>query len=246
MLLQQEFQNHIHTFVNLVYPARCIACGLLLVYNEDHICNNCYNKIKLLHTPLCKKCSREIARFSTQNDICTPCKSTVFYFKRCFSVVQYDELTKAIFHEIKFKKRRSCITIFKNHILSKLNALDNALFTNTIVIPVPLDRRRQKERDFNQSEILAKYISSFFHLRHKTNMLKRIKQSIPQSILNKKMRLHNLEGAFCVRNKTEVNQKKVLVVDDIFTTGSTVNECAKVLKQAGATEIMVFTLARTI
>ncbi len=245
MNFKKTAYNYYNTFLNLIYPQKCAICGISLLYDANYICNICINKIKLLSEPLCKKCSKELPPFTKHNGICSSCASSSFYFQYCFSAVRYDELTKIIFHEIKFKKRRNLLNIFHYHLHAKLKSTKQ-MIDNSIVIPVPLDSKRKKEREFNQSNIIAKKVSSYYHIPYEPNLLFRIKENIPQSILSRKERINNIKGAFIVKKKNKIENKNIILVDDVFTTGSTVNECAKALKEAGANKINVFTLARAV
>jgi len=150
-----------------------------------------------------------------------------------------------IFHEIKFKKRRKLLNVFEPYVRLKLDIIKDMLH-NTTVIPVPLDKKRKRERDFNQSELLAKTICRYINIPLELHVLQRIIQQQPQSILHRKERLQNLKGAFIAKRADRIAGKHILLVDDVLTTGSTVNECARVLKEAGAHAITTFTLARAM
>jgi ComF family protein len=115
-----------------------------------------------------------------------------------------------------------------------------------LVIPVPLHPTRLREREFNQSLLLADQVATHLHLPLSFTNLVRIVPSEPQSTLSRKERMKNLRRAFAVRHPEQVAQKRILLIDDVFTTGTTVNECAKVLRKAGAEAVFVLTLARTI
>ena len=246
MLLTQEIRNHVNTCIHLIYSAQCVMCETTLQFDEKYICHACQSKIAPLREPLCRKCACELAPFLAHTRrMCSSCASKKFYYTRCLSVIRYDELTKRVLHEVKFKKRRSLMNIFNEQLRRQLARMREELITR-IVIPVPLDHKRKYERQFNQSELLAKKISRFCRLPYTSKILKRIKKGIPQSMLNRKERLSNLAGAFMVQHKKAIEAKKLLLFDDVFTTGSTVNECAKVLMDAGARDVTVFTLARAI
>ncbi|MBI4358842.1 MAG: ComF family protein [Candidatus Omnitrophica bacterium] len=116
-----------------------------------------------------------------------------------------------------------------------------------MIIPVPLDSRRARERGFNQALIIAKMLKR----TDKKNtppivpLLRKVKKTLPQSQLRREERLNNLAGAFTIRKQRGIRGKQILLVDDIFTTGSTINECTKVLKEAGADRVDFFTIARS-
>lgn len=113
------------------------------------------------------------------------------------------------------------------------------------VVPVPLHRERERERGFNQSEILASIVAKRFHRPVLRKALARIRRTLPQAG-KPRDRVRNVRGAFTVGNPERVKDRTLLLVDDVFTTGATVNECAKVLMKAGARRVLVYTLARVL
>lgn len=115
-----------------------------------------------------------------------------------------------------------------------------------LLIPVPLHIKRLKERGFNQAVLLSKEIKRAHSIPIEMFGLKRIRATRPQVLLKEKERMLNVKGAFAVKNPANIKGRKVLLIDDVFTTGATVNECAKVLKKAGAERIDVLTLARVV
>jgi len=245
MTITHEISNCLKSIVNLVYPDVCILCETELQFDEEYLCPGCYNAISILTPPLCTQCSTELPPFLPSRNKCSSCSSRKWYFNKCISIIRYDDTAKKIFHEIKFRKRRNILSIFSNYITQKLESFELNV-NNAIIIPVPLNYNRKIERDFNQSHIIAKMVRSFYRLPCESNILKRIKQSTPQSVLNRKERLENLIGSFTVVKPYKIRNKDILLIDDVFTTGSTVNECSRVLKESGAHTITVITIARTL
>jgi len=117
-------------------------------------------------------------------------------------------------------------------------------FSKFILIPVPLDKKRLKWRGFNQAEEIGKELAKYFKIPLFSDCLIKIKKTFPQVELNEKERKENLKGAFLVKDKNLIRNKKVLLIDDVYTTGSTMKECAKVLKESGAKEIVGIVIAR--
>lgn len=243
MFLQRFIRNHFRAVLQLVYPEECAICGKALLYRENHVCSGCILAIRPLQEPLCKKCSLELPRFADDTRTCSSCRQNQFHFCRAFSCIRYDEQTKKIFHEVKFHNRRSLLRVYDALLEQKITHIVASL-KDHIVIPVPLDRARRRIRDFNQSALLGKRIARLASLQYSEGLLRRVKKSAPQSLLGKKERLHNLDGAFRVPRGQSVLNRNIALVDDVFTTGSTVNECAKTLRAAGAAKVTVITLAR--
>lgn len=113
-----------------------------------------------------------------------------------------------------------------------------------IIIPVPLNKSRKKERGYNQTELIAKEISKNIKNLKYLNILEKTKNAVPQSTLNKAQRLKNLENAYKLKKEINIQDQKILIFDDVFTTGTTANECAKIIKTIGSNKISIFTIAK--
>lgn len=111
-------------------------------------------------------------------------------------------------------------------------------------MPVPISKKRRKERGYNQSELIAKEIAKNVCVEYNTSCLFKVKNIVEQSKLNKEERQKNIQGVYKLHNSNKITDKKILLVDDIYTTGNTVNECCKILQQANPKKIDVFTLAK--
>ena len=245
MPLVNEIRNCCRAFVNLLYPDTCVLCNGDLCFDEDGVCHACKKTITVLQEPVCRRCAYELPPYVPVPAPCPACHSRKMYFKKTHALIRYDDIAKKIFYEIKFRKRRALLNIFDSSIAQKLKKIAFTV-NNAIIIPVPLEFYRKHERDFNQSEIIAHKVSTLTGIPYTTRVLKRVKKSTPQSMLRRKERLHNLINAFKVMQSATINHKDIILIDDVFTTGTTVNECAKVLTEAGAQTVTVFTLARTI
>ena len=113
-----------------------------------------------------------------------------------------------------------------------------------IIIPVPVSKKRFKQRGYNQSALIAKNLAKTLNIDYKENVLVKIKDNKPQSEMGQDKRKSNVKGVYTIKNKEIINQKKILLIDDIFTTGNTVNECAKVLIENSANNVGIFTIAK--
>ena len=119
-------------------------------------------------------------------------------------------------------------------------------FVNFILVPVPLERKKLKWRGFNQAEEIGKELANFFGIPLITNCLIKIKETLPQVELSDEERRENIKGAFLVKDKELIKNKKILLIDDVYTTGATMEECARVLKKAGAKEVIGIVIARAV
>ena len=152
----------------------------------------------------------------------------------------YDDKIKEAIKKIKYRNLFSYVDELVARGISKL---DLEQFKDFMIIPVPLHEKRLKSRGFNQAEIIGKVLSGKLNIQLRTDILKRVKDTSSQVKLNKKAREENIKDAFTVNSKVKFKNMKALLVDDIFTSGATLNECAKILKKAGVQKVWGFTLA---
>ncbi|MHB8842981.1 MAG: double zinc ribbon domain-containing protein [Candidatus Aquicultor sp.] len=229
-------------FVSLFFPEKCHFCRTLLNIQGEEIpglCPACEKDIKWLFDPYCPRCGRPFPKGSTSH-LCADClrEKTSFDWGRAAALYQ-GVLAEAI-QRFKYQGEVNLarpLSWFWN----KIN-LENIPFE--AIIPVPLHPVRLRERGFNQALLLGKTLGKIHHKKVLTGALRRVRNTIPQVQLDHSERAKNVRGAFAVRKKQEILDKRLLLVDDVFTTGATVNECAKVLKKSGAREIIILTLAR--
>ena len=222
------------------YPPRCILCGKLMKIGEqDIICQDCQNTVHWKEGAVCQKCGCSIY---VNQKYCDRCQQENFVFEKGIAVFSYSDVRDTIAH-FKFRYwKRDAVPLGKimgDYLLTYYPELAEQ---SEILIPVPMYRKKQKMRGFNQSELLAKVIAERIE-KPCVNHLVRIKETIPQSQLNPEERKQNLQGAFAVENVEEIKGKTILLIDDIFTTGTTINECAKVLYQNGANKVLFYGLS---
>ncbi|MCD6232176.1 ComF family protein [Candidatus Aerophobetes bacterium] len=236
-------------FVSLFLPANCKICNKPLnPRNRSLICEECWNKVEWLEPPYCSICSKPLPAYETSPKnsfpICRKCEKNSFHFKKVFALTLYEGIMKRIIHIFKYEKKMSVIKGIKK-IMEIYFSRNHLPFSHLhMIVPIPLYRRKLKERGFNQAELLARIISKYFNIKLNKNNLKRIKSTQSQTKLSANERIKNVKGVFKVKNGKEFWEKNILLVDDIYTTGATVEEAAKILKRAKAKEIYVFVLAR--
>lgn len=226
------------TIIELVFPAHCIVCRNVIEFKTDKwLCPECKGKIRPIDGKICDICGVPI----NVDGICSNCRKKKFYFKRAYCAYEYkNEVRKAI-HNIKFNGCYNFIGFFVDRSVS--NAKDHGFEGADIVVPVPMRRRDLNKRGYNQSAVFAKLLSKCGMGRY-ADVLKKIRKTKNQhDIADKKEREKNIKNAFAVKKAELVKGKKVLLVDDIFTTGSTANECSKALMRAGAAVVEVLCIA---
>ena len=215
-----------------------------LGFNDNsYLCPDCHHKIIKNKPPFCTKCGCSLSgRKKISSDyVCINCQGKYFYFEQAWSVGRYAGTTKDLIHLFKYRRHR-----YLAKPLGKLMADFITANLNTqnidILIPVPLHRRKFCQREFNQSELLAKEINGQIHIPV-VNALVRVKQTSSQTALPLEKRFSNIAGVFKIRQVEETKQKSALLIDDVFTSGATANECARVLKEGKAERVEVLTLA---
>ena len=201
-------------------------CGICGKLDQKSLCNKC--KIKLQKNAICK-----IEDY----------KNTSSYFDEHIYLFQYNGEIRDAILKYKFDEKsyiyRTFLEFIKNNenICAQIKKYD-------IIIPVPISKKRLNSRGYNQSSLIAKNLAQELNIEYSEKILIKIKDNKPQSEMKQDTRKSNVRGVYKVINKERINNKKVLIVDDIFTTGSTVDECARVLKDNNAESIGVFTLAK--
>lgn len=216
----------------LIYPKTCIFCNSILNYGDTEcLCSECVEKYKPISGNKCELCGRAIA----VNNICGNCRSKKHYYDKCYCVYEYKDNVKSFIYAMKFSDiRQNCFYAAKQ---MKLYADSNNIQKCDYVVPVPMFSVNRIIRGYNQAELIARSFSRLTHGRYKRALYK-CKITKPQHKLKGKERLINLKDVFKVSGN--IKDKTILLIDDVFTTGSTVNECSRVLKKAGAKEVYVF------
>ena len=222
--------------LNFIYPPVCGICGKL---SSDFLCKKCEKILEseaVFGVDKYKKIERK--KENIKNNF-----NDKKYFDEHLYIFLYQGIIRRIILKYKFQEESYLYKTFVNFLLKNENFFENIEKYDTIV-PVPISRKRLKSRGYNQSELIAKEIAYNSNLILETGCLYKVKNIVEQSKLNKEERLKNIQGVYELVNKEKLYKKKILLVDDIFTTGSTVNECAKVLWNASPRKIGVFTLAK--
>ena len=220
--------------LSLIYPERCILCDA--VVGGDAVCENCKDKLRLTENErVCKKCSRPVGEDAV---LCPDCLVRPRYFTASFAAAVYNDELRSSVIRFKFNKRPDYHRGYARIMLAHLRSLDSLPVIDA-VIGVPLSKERYRERGYHQATLIAKEVAKGLGLPVFKNVLKKIRHTPAQSSLPREARLENLRGAFCVFKKEKIKDKTILLIDDVFTTGSTADEISKTLLRAGAKEVYV-------
>ena len=177
--------------------------------------------------------------------VCRSCQKAKLHFRRAYSALAYEGKVKQLISLFKYKGKMSLSKPLANLLTDFIKQYTIPLHTIDIVMPIPLHSVRLRQREYNQSQLLAEELTNIFDLRLDTKTLSRIKNTAAQVNLDDQQRWQNISGAFALREKESVLNKTVLLVDDLITTGATCSEAAYTLQEAGAKEVYVLTLAST-
>jgi len=218
--------NLIKSLLNLIFPLECKVCRRpLKTGNQTYICSKCLKKIRVIKEPYYLKGKH--------------------YFKKIYSIGLYQGVLREAILLLKYQGVKGLILPLGKILLEYCEEnIDLSSFD--LIFPVPLFRSKKREREFNQAEAFAQIIGKRYSLPVPNDNLLRIRDTRKMSGLNLEERRRNVKGAFVVRKKEKIKNKRILLTDDICTTGATVDECSKVLLTAGAKEVTVLTLACTV
>ena len=194
---------------------------------------------KICDKSLCRKCEINLEKFENIKIEEVQDKN----FNELISVFDYQGMIRTNILNYKFKEKSYMAKTFAKFLINNEKLFEKIKTYDTIV-PVPISRERMKQRGYNQSLIIAKELNKYIKLEIAENSLIKVKNVIEQSKLNKEDRQNNIINAYEIKNEQILENKKVLLIDDIYTTGSTVNECSKMLKLANPKKIGVLTLAK--
>ena len=245
---EKEINNYEYIFdkiLNIFFPPVCGICGKL---SYDWICIKCFKSIE----DKVKANIIKISSYQKEENIETKQeikdKENEFnkknvYISEIMYLFKYEGKIREMIIDYKFNEKSYIYITFVKILLKSKKMLENIENYDTI-IPVPISGKRYKKRGYNQSYLLAKEICKYANLNLESNCLYKIKNNVEQSSLNGFDRQENIKGAYGLRNMQILNNKKILLLDDVYTTGATVNECAKILSKANPSKIGVFTVAK--
>jgi ComF family protein len=226
----------------LVFPSRCSCCGASVSGNQKSgWCPSCREEIRWLPPSGCAVCGRPYLQGGGDH-LCERCLREPPFFDRARSLVIYQGSVARAIQRLKYQKdfllTAALARLIEGYPWEK-EGFD-------VLIPVPLHLKRLRERGFNQVVLLSRACRNLPSKKMKPRTLQRIRPTASQVHLTPVERLKNVSGAFQVSRPGEVTGKDIMLIDDVYTTGATVNECARTLKKAGAERVSVFTLARVV
>lgn len=219
--------------LNLIYPRRCPVCDEIVGKYGKLICEACPSRLQPVEEPLCKKCGKPLAR--EEAEYCPDCGKGKHLFARGRAAFVYDPLMRESVGRFKYKNRREYADFYVKELLERCGETVRAWEADAL-IPVPLHPKRKRRRGFNQAGLIAEGLGKKLGIPVYGRLLVRVKKTRPQKELSRQERRSNLKNAFqAVQN--DVRLRKVILVDDIYTTGSTIDAAAEVLLALGVEKV---------
>jgi len=234
-------KNYKESALDILYPKEtvCAVCENKLDKNASMcICEKCMELLPFIKGHFCEKCGKPKR---SEGESCKECYGEKIHFEQAVSVFEYTASIQRLIHRFKYKGERYLSHCLGGFLAKKLKEQRNWDYSG--IVAVPLHKKRQCERGFNQSELLSQVLAERVEVPVLSDTLIRIKETSVQAGLGRQERFANLKQAFHIRDKEGIIGKRIVLVDDIFTTGSTVNECSRVLIEAGAEKVYVLTVA---
>ena len=229
--------NIFSSFIDLIFPKTCIGCNSRLNDKEQILCSECEQSLDFL-TGICEICGT-----TKENNPCKTCESNKFYFDKACSVFQFNSTVQNLIHNMKYNEMTKISEYLGKYTKEYLNTF-HPFSKIDIITPIPLHKVKKRSRGFNQSEFLTRVISEQMNWTHIPNLILRKKFTETQTKLSKKQREENVSNAFKLNPKFNIENKDILIIDDVFTTGATINSACKLLKNHNANKIYVLTIAR--
>jgi len=228
---------------DMLFPPQCPTCGAALVGGGELFCSDCLSAVRFIVPPLCTSCGLPFATNQGADHFCEECILSPPPFCAARSLGVYEGALLDAIHLFKYHEKIS-IGETLGRMMAQAPYDSLAIIDYSLIIPVPLHPKRLRERGFNQSLVLARQVSKRFSIPLDFSALRRRVHTEAQVNLSGRERRANVRGAFEVTDQSRIQGHKVVLIDDVYTTGSTAAECSNVLVQSGAKEVAVLTLAR--
>ncbi len=228
---------------DLVYPRKCLCCNGDIGVEPGYICWDCRSTFSVITAPFCSVCGDPVDGRVENVYQCSHCRRELPAFENARSAVRYSGAVRKAIHKLKYGHQVCMARDLAKWLAASYEAHYSGIDIDAVV-SVPLYLRRQRERTYNQSSALTGELARNLHLPSFTRCVKRIRSTGSQVTLNARQRRLNVKNAFAVRDKDWVDGKRLLLIDDVMTTGATVNEVAQILKEARAASVHVLTVAR--
>jgi competence protein ComFC len=245
MSMANSFKHWLDAGLGFVYPEVCQICGdERATVNEGFVCVPCWQKVRFIKPPFCERCGLPYEGDISAPFQCGNCRDMEFYFRSARSAVLTGGFVLDVIHRYKYQQAL-WFEPFLADLLIRQAGPALAREDWDVIVPVPLHAAKRRERGFNQAERLAARLSCATHIPLDTTLLRRAHPTETQTRLSREQRAVNVRHAFAPRSARKLeNRTRAVLVDDVLTTGATTSACARVLRDMGAGEVCVWTVAR--
>ena len=231
--------------IDLIFPPVCAFCGTPSAEDDEaEICPGCLRNIRFISPPICPTCGLPFAAEAGEDHLCGVCIQRQWHFGSARALGLYEGTMREAIHLLKYGGKSFLAKSLVGLLDRGYPFIDYGSYD--LLVPVPLHPKRLRERGFNQALLLGRAIGRTEGVSCAPFLLRKTRWSSPQIHLSPGEREQNVKGSFAVADSGEIRGNRVLLIDDVMTTGSTVNECARELLKAGAGEVDVFALARAV
>ena len=237
-------QSWLNTGLGFFYPEICRICEAeRATATSGFVCSRCWLQVRFIRPPFCGRCGLPFEGDITTAFECSNCREMELHFSSARSAVVAKTIALEIIHRFKYQRQLWFEPFLADLLLRE--ALPVLCGQNwDFIAPVPLHSVKEREREFNQAGLLARRLSDAAKIPLNCHLLRRVSPTMTQTRLTRQQRADNMRGAFAVRKGVKLDGEKIILVDDVFTTGATTSACAKALKAAGAGDVCVWTVAR--
>ena len=227
--------------LDFLLPTTCPICYQRI--ESKGLCPDCFSKLEFIGKQKCAICGQPLDAIVPGMAVCGSCLKNPPYFHQAEAVFKYTDISRKLILAFKHGDHIELNELFIKWMEQNSNEL---IQRNDVLIPVPLHWKRMLKRKYNQAALLAQKLAKKYKKEYEPLILKRSKFTKSQGHLSAKDRKKNVKGVFMVKKNDKIKDKSILLIDDVFTTGATANECAKVLMQAGAKSVDILTLAKVV
>jgi ComF family protein len=230
--------------LDMLFSRTCEGCGADMSEEPGSLCWDCRAEVKMVQVPFCERCGDPVAGAVSGPFECAGCHKTEPAFDWARSAVRYDGVAKSCLRRFKYNAGAWLLEDLVEWLVALWRICPSEVRAADHVTCVPLYAKRERERGYNQSALLGEHLARCVGIPFQGRLLWRRRATVTQTHLTAAQRVHNVRGVFSVPWPGRVRGTRVVLVDDVMTTGATVNECARMLKAAGAASVMVLTVAR--
>lgn len=237
MTLSNKFQLRIKTIIDLLVPHHCVVCSKPVFSNNLYCCESCFDQLPFQQNA-CSVCGQQ---FNAQSDICGQCINNPPEFESCFCAFAYQSPIRELIQSFKYQQQPALATLLSRLLYQEV--CDQQLELPEALIPVPMHYSRLRERGYNQAQLLATEIGKLSNIKVDNCLIKKSKITPTQASLSRKQRIRRIKGSFIANQKAPYSS--VAIIDDVVTTGATISEITKILKQKGVDSIQIWAIAHT-